>query len=230
MKRYKIILILSGIIILIGLVWYLQYQKIKAIKEKTTLQVENKYLYQQIKQLKSESEDINELRTEIDEANKKIAENAEKDRLRQELINKRNIQKEKEAEKVSNDSSFKYIQEIYKPIDGEKFNYCITGSQIKRMHVNDIKFQSLVSKHKGLIMQYAACKKILKNSTRQHRLANKQIKNLKEEGKIKDQIISNKDAEIKVMSKDLGRKKAGNLVWKIGAGTAVTLLFINLAN
>lgn len=226
MKRYKIILILSGIIISIGLVCYLQYQKIKAIKEKTTLQVENNFLHKKIKELNSELETFNVLRTELEDKNKIIAENAEKDQIRQDLINKRNQEKEKQAERVSNDSSFRYEDNKRKPQPNEKREYCFTGSQVKKMHIDDIKFESLEDRHKGIIRQYAACKKMLKNSTKQNRLANKEIKNLKEQNNLKDSIIFNKDAEIKVLSKDLNRRKGGNIFWKVIAGTGIATVII----
>jgi len=216
MKNIKTILIISVFSILIILCLIFRYQKNKAIKENAIISVKKEYLQKELNAILADLKNSQEEVIKVSNENDLIRQNLERATKKANEISKKNSLLINQAKKVDNDSSFNFVKTEYKPGVNEPMNYCLSGSQIKQIHIKTLEFNSCIDAKKGLIAQLRECRKLNKGTEREIRLLNKEIKKHKEAFRVQGELLDNSFCENEVLLKDLRRNKFWKNVFKFG--------------
>lgn len=206
MKFFTRINLLIILILLIAcVVLYLKLNK--AYKQRS--QYENQHnIAEAVKNQISEDLSYLEVKnTELIKENEMLAEALENEAKK----NKINVQSYKEkidkVNKLSGDSSYNYLNNLYKYNLLESRDYCFAFSQLKKMHIASLRLKSKIDEYKGIVNQYNYCKKMLKNSNEQNNIANKKIKKLHQKYELLELENENNLSENALLVKKIKRNK-----------------------
>ena len=138
------------------------------------------------------------------------------------ILKKDSSQLRLDAEKVSSDSSYAFLDKTAYPYSGEK-KYPFNEHQVKEIHLNfidNIACMGVLSESENLIS----------NLEEQLILKDKQLEYLEsslylstENLKTSESIISNKDEEIGIKNEQIKKEKGKTLFWKIVTGVVVVI-------
>jgi len=212
LKKTGIILLIIGVLILFQSVNRCSRNKI--ITEKAVIETNFKFLEEKNKVILNDLSDCLKLNDKLVKENEILRKKQENEANNTEIgVNKtaENIEK---AKTVNNNESYAYFQQKYQPDFREDFEFPFTGSQVKIIHINDLKLEGQVDEIKGLIKQLEYCNQRLVNMDMQIMAKNKEIDKYNELLSIQKDLFDNKVAENEVLFKELRRKKFWNFVYK----------------